>query len=176
MSQGAIVWITGLPSAGKSTLARALATRLREHGRPALLLDGDELRAALVPKPGYDEASRDSFYATLAGIAALVEKQSMVAIVAATANRAAFRDRARRDSHRFIEVFVATPAAECARRDDKGLWANAAAGLPGAGATYETPAAPEVIAQGGHDAAAIDRILALLTSTRPDPAPSPPRR
>jgi adenylylsulfate kinase len=162
MSRGAIVWVTGLPSAGKSTLALTLALRLREHGRPTLLLDGDELRAALVPAPGYDEQSRDHFYATLAGIAALVEKQSMVGIVAATANRAAFRDRARAKSRCFIEVFVATPAVECARRDDKGLWANASAGLPGAGVTYEAPTAPEVIAQGGHDEAAVTRVLELL--------------
>jgi adenylylsulfate kinase len=163
---GAVVWATGLPSAGKSTFARALRERLRAAGRPALLLDGDAVRAALAPPPGYDEAGRDAFYATLGALALLAAGDGLVAVVAATAHRRAFRDRVRARAPRFVEVHVATPAGVCAARDPKGLWARARAGdapaLPGAGAEYEPPLAPEVVAADGEDEAALGAALSAL--------------
>lgn len=164
---GVVVWLTGLPSSGKSTLARRLDERLRRGGTNAVILDGDEVRAALVPPPGYDGAGRATFYATLGRLAALLAKQGHVAIVAATANRRAYRDAARAIAPRFIEVFVATPAEECRRRDAKGLYAASAAGMaqsvPGAGVEYEAPARPEVVARDGEDAEAVERIaLAIM--------------
>ena len=150
---GVVVWFTGLPSSGKSTLAQRLAAALRREQRAACLLDGDEVRAALVPAPGYDAASREAFYATLAGLAALVAKQGLVAIVAATANRQSYRARARALAPRFIEVHLDVGVEVCAERDAKGLYAaskdGAVATLPGAGASYEPPPEPEVVAHGG---------------------------
>jgi adenylylsulfate kinase len=164
--RGAVVWITGLPCSGKSTLARRLHGRLRASGRSTVLLDGDEMRGALVPSPGYDAEGRAAFYATLARLAVLVERQGLVAIVASTSNLRQHRQLARDGAERFVEVLVATPADECARRDDKGLWARAAAGLaphlPGAGAPYESPVAPEVTASGGRDDEALAAILRRL--------------
>jgi adenylylsulfate kinase len=163
---GAVVWITGLPSSGKSTLAERLRARLLAAGRPCAVLDGDAVRAALRPAPGYDPAGRAAFYATLAGLAALLARQGLVALVPATANRRAFRDNARALAPRFIEVYVRAPAAECARRDAKGLYAAARAGtiadLPGSGAEYEPPEAPEVVAEGGLDEGAVTAILQRL--------------
>jgi adenylylsulfate kinase len=163
---GAVVWVTGLPAAGKSTLARRLDARLRAAGTRSVLLDGDEVRAALVPAPGYDEAGRAAFYATLARLAALVARQGAVAVVAATAHRRAFREAARALAPRFVEVLVDAPEEVCAARDPKGLWARARGGdapdLPGAGPAYERPAAPEVVAAGGEDGAAIDAVLERL--------------
>jgi adenylylsulfate kinase len=164
--EGAVVWMTGLPGAGKSTLARALRDRLRAAGRPALLLDGDAVRAALSPAPGYDDAGRDAFYRTLGELALLAAADGLVAIVAATAHRRVFRERVRARATRFIEVHVATPADVCAARDPKRLWARARAGgapgLPGAGVPYEPPEAAEVAAQGGEDARALERLERLL--------------
>lgn len=161
---GAVVWVTGLPSSGKSTLAASLAARLRDAGREPLVLDGDDVRAALVPRPGYDDAGRDAFYATLAGLAGLAARQGLVAIVAATAHRRAWRDRARAGAPRFVEVHVATPVEECRRRDAKGLYARAeaAAALPGAGLAYEPPVSPEVVAPAGDDPRAVEAVLAHL--------------
>ncbi len=160
---GAVVWLTGLPSSGKTTLARAIAERLHAAARPAALLDGDEVRAALVPPPGYDETARARFYATLGRLAALLARQGLIVLVAATAHRRIFRDAARAAVPRFVEVFVDTPAEECRRRDPKGLWSGGAgAALPGAGVAYEPPALPEVVAHGGEDAAAVERVLAFL--------------
>lgn len=163
---GAVVFVTGLPSSGKSTLAGRLVARLRHAGRPSVLLDGDEVRAALVPPPGYAPAERDAFYATLARLAALLARQGVLVAVAATANRRAHRAEARALAPRFVEVLVDVPAEECARRDAKGLWATARAGsapeLPGAGAPYERPERPDVVAVGGEDAVAVEAIVRLL--------------
>jgi len=163
--RGAVVWVTGLPAAGKSTLARRLVARLREAGVPAALLDGDEVRAALVPPPGYDEAGRAAFYETLGNLALALARDGLVAVVAATAHRRAFRDRVRARAPRFVEVFVDVPPETCAARDPKGLWAQARAGgapeLPGAALAYERPLAPEVVARGGEDADAVAAAAAL---------------
>lgn len=163
---GAVVWVTGLPSAGKSTFARALRERLRDVGRPALLLDGDAVRAALVPPPGYDEAGRAAFYATLGALALLAAEDGLVSVVAATAPRRRFRDAVRERAPRFVEVHVATPPAVCAARDPKGLWARARAGgapeLPGGGVPYEPPLVPEVVATDGRDEGALLAALAGL--------------
>ncbi len=163
---GAVVWVTGLPASGKSTLARRLRDRLRASGVAAAVLDGDAVRGALVPTPGYDPAGRAAFYETLGNLALAIAADGLVAIVAATAHRRAFRDRVRARAPRFVEVLVDVPPATCAARDPKGLWAQARAGgapeLPGVVVAYERPLAPEVVAHGGEDAAAVAAAAALL--------------
>ncbi len=166
---GAIVWLTGLPSAGKSTLAVRVHHLLLAAARPALLLDGDEVRAALSPPPGHDPAARDAFYATLGQLALLAARQGLIVLVAATAHRRVFRARVRTraasEGARFIEVHVATPAEVAASRDPKGLWAAARAGqapdFPDA-SQYEPPLAAEITATGGEDPAAEAAILTRL--------------
>jgi adenylylsulfate kinase len=163
---GTVIWITGLPASGKSTLAARLRERLDGLGRAAVLLDGDAVREALVPRPGYSPGERDAFYETLARLAALLARDGLTVIVAATAPRRTHRSAARALARRFLEVFVDVPPEECARRDPKGLWASARAGqaptLPGAGVPYEPPEAPEVRAAGGEDTAAVDAVVGLL--------------
>jgi adenylylsulfate kinase len=160
------VWVTGLPGAGKSSLAARIADRVRAAAMPCAVLDGDDVRAALGRPAGRGAAERDAFYGSLARLAALLARQGLVVVVAATANRAAHRDEARALAPRFLEVHVATSAAECERRDPKGLWAaaraGAAPGLPGVDASYEAPRAPDVTASGGFDAGAVDHVMALL--------------
>jgi len=169
--RGAVVWIFGLPSAGKSTLANRLADRLRHEGRPVLLLDGDEVRRALDPAPRFDAESRAAFYRALARLASLAARQGTVAVVAATSNRRAHRDEARRLWPDLLEVFVDVPLAECERRDAKGLFARARRGeaptLPGVGEPFETPDAPDVRARGGEDGAAIEAVRSLLPALAP---------
>jgi len=164
MSKGAVVWMTGLPASGKTTLAERLAARLREARVPSVVLDGDEVRDVLVPHPGHDPADRDAFYQTLGGLAALLARRGLVAIVAATAHRRVWRDHARHRASRFVEVHVATPLDECKRRDPKGLYerADGLPDLPGVGVPYEPPLHPEVIAARGDEARAADAVLGLL--------------
>ncbi len=169
MSDGAVVWFTGLPASGKSTLAERLAARLRAERVAAVVLDGDEVRDVLVPRPGHDREGRDAFYRTLAGLACLLAHRDLVAIVAATAHRRGWRDQARAQAPRFIEVHVATPLEECQRRDPRGLYADAEAraDLPGIGFPYEPPAHPDVVAPSGDDSRVIDAVLGLLGVTAP---------
>jgi adenylylsulfate kinase len=155
---GAVAWLTGLPSAGKSTLASRTAARLRARGVACAVLDGDEVRAALARPASGDPAERDGFYDALAGLAALLARQGLAVVVAATAPRRVHRERARALAPRFLEVHVATPPEECARRDAQGLYRRAergeVTGLPGAGAPYEAPAAPGLVAAGGAEESA----------------------
>lgn len=163
---GLVVWLTGLPSSGKSTLAEVVRQRLSGAGRPCCALDGDAVRRAIVPAPGYTPEARDAFYATLGRLAAMLAAQGLVVLVPATAHRTAYRTEARAIAPSFVEVHVRVDPEECARRDAKGLYAEvragSAAGLPGADLAYEAPEAPDVIASGGLDEAAAARIVALV--------------
>ena len=160
------MWFTGRPASGKSTLARDVAAALNETGTRAVILDSDEIRDAIVPDFGYGDEGRDHFYESLANLAALFARQSHVVLVAATANLARFRQRAFERTPSFLEVYVATDAAECAARDPKGLYARAAAdrasNLPGVGAIYEEPEAPDVVAPIGTSEAAVAEIVSRI--------------
>jgi adenylylsulfate kinase len=157
---GAVVWLTGRPAAGKSALAAMLAEAMRARGAPPLILDGDDVRAALVPAPGYGDVERDHFYLTLGNLAALAAQQGLTVVVAATAHRRIWRDRVRARVARFIEVHVATPADECRRRDPKQLYASARPGVPGVDVAYEPPVSAEVTAELGADPAVVAAVLA----------------
>jgi adenylylsulfate kinase len=161
---GAVVWFTGLPASGKSTLAQAVHARLHGSGSTACVLDGDVFRKLVVPTLGYSEPERAAFYEALAQLAAELARQGLIVLVAATAHRREFRRRARSLAPRFFEVWVATPLEECRQRDPKGLYAaDAAAGeLPGASVGYEQPENADVRAAGGEERDAVDRILGLL--------------
>lgn len=163
MTQGVVVWITGLPSAGKSRFARGLSAGLKASETPVCLLDSDEVRAALPTPLGYSPAERASFYESLAQLAALFAGQGLIVLVAATAHRRAFRERARELSPAYLEVWVDTPVEECARRDSKGLYKaqgdGRASDVPGRDTEYEQPRNPDVIAHGGMDAEAVATVL-----------------
>jgi adenylylsulfate kinase len=167
MNAGVVVWITGLPSSGKSTLARVLGEKLERAGKPVCILDGDDVRKAVAPALAYTAEQRSAFYESLARLAALVATQGFVVVVPATANRRSFRERARELSPDFIEVWVDTPAEECVRRDAKGLYAAHQNGrtteLPGRGAEYEAPLSPDVVAHGGEDSAALADLVERLS-------------
>lgn len=167
---GAVVWITGLPSSGKSTLAGAAVEELSRRGVTVCTLDGDEVREALGGSFAYTPEERSAFYETLARLAALLARQGLVVLVPATAHRLAFRERAKALSPAFVEVWVDTPLEECARRDSKGLYraqqAGSASDVPGAGAPYETPLTPDIIAHGGRDARAIAALLVRVGRLR----------
>jgi adenylylsulfate kinase len=166
---GGIVWFTGLPSSGKTTLARRVRDHFVRTGRASVLLDSDPLRD-LLGAHSYAPEDRDRFYGSLAALAGLLANQGIVVLVAATAPRREARDRARGEvgDGRFVEVWVRTPLADCEARDPKGLYARARRGeaseLPGVGVAYEPPLSPEVIADGGFDDAAVAAVECRLDS------------
>ncbi|MGE0320831.1 MAG: adenylyl-sulfate kinase [Polyangiaceae bacterium] len=165
-ARGCVIWITGRPSAGKSTFARRVRELLGAHCGPTLILDGDAVRARLKPAPGYDEQSRSDFYRTLAGLAALLAEQGFLVLVPATAHKAEFRELARQLAPRFLEVFVDAPLAVCVARDSKGLYAMSRRGevdaLPGIGKHFDAPEHADVVALGGKDGAAHQRLVQLV--------------
>jgi adenylylsulfate kinase len=166
---GAIVWFTGLPSSGKSHLARRVQARLDQDHISSCILDGDRVRAVLRPAPGYSAAARADFYLTLGGLAVELALQGLIVLVPATANRRLYRDQIRQRTTRFIEVWLTAPLEECRLRDPKGLYAHFAGGevhgLPGEDLVYEAPEHPEVSARGGEDHEALLQILQRLKSS-----------
>lgn len=163
------VWITGLPSSGKSTLAAALLKRLNGFGLDVAVLESDELRKILTPRPVYGEEERNTFYQAMAYVGELLVEHGVPVIFDATANRRVYRDRARQQIVNFLEVYVDCPLAICMERDPKGVYRRAREGgastVPGLQASYEAPEYPDVIIRGDRespDAAAETVISALI--------------
>jgi adenylylsulfate kinase len=166
------VWITGLPASGKSTLAAVLAAKLRGRGVDCAVLESDALRPILTPHPRYDQEERDRFYRQMAWVGALLVRHGVPVIFDATASRRVYRDEARRQIPRFVEVYVACPLAICMARDPKGIYQKGSEGsatdVPGLQAAYEPPLAPEVEVRGDQEAAeaAAERVVSKLIERR----------
>jgi len=150
--RGATVWLTGLPAAGKSTIAAALEERLARDGLRAYRLDGDNLRHGLNRDLGFDPVDRAENIRRVAHVASLFADSGTIAIVSVISPYAIDRQMARgvHDGHglEFLEVFVDTPLEECERRDPKGLYARAregkVRGFTGVDAPYEAPREPDL--------------------------------
>lgn len=129
---GATVWLTGLSASGKSTIAVELERQLVAAGRPAYLLDGDNLRHGLNADLGFGDDDRRENIRRVAEVASLFADAGVVAIVSLISPFAAQRDQARQvhadKGLPFGEVFVDTPLRVCESRDPKGLYARARAG------------------------------------------------
>jgi bifunctional enzyme CysN/CysC len=173
---GATLWFTGLPGAGKSTVAAAVEERLLEAGQAAFLLDGDNLRHGLNGDLGFDENARRENVRRTAHVARLLAESGTVALVSLVSPYAADRETAaalhEADDLQFIEVFVDAPLELCEQRDPKGLYARARAGelagLTGVGAPYEAPANPDLVL--GSDGETVEeevaRVMDLLAARK----------
>jgi bifunctional enzyme CysN/CysC len=171
---GATLWFTGLPGAGKSTVAAAVEERLIEAGQPAFLLDGDNLRHGLNGDLGFDEHARTENVRRTAHVARLLAESGTVALVSLVSPYAADRDAAAAlhsaDDLGFMEIFVDAPLELCEERDPKGLYARARsgelAGLTGVGAPYEAPAAPDLVLGSFQETVEqeVERVMELLAA------------
>jgi sulfate adenylyltransferase len=150
--QGLVVFFTGLPSAGKSTIANALLAKLNEDGtRPVTILDGDVVRRHLSSELGFSREHRNLNVLRIGYVASLIAKSGGMAICAPIAPYENIRRQVRElveANGGFIEVHVATPVETCEKRDRKGLYAKARAGLltnfTGVNDPYEPPIAPDL--------------------------------
>jgi len=167
---GATVWLTGLPSAGKTTLARAVAERL---GRDQVeVLDGDEVREFLSKGLGFSREDRDTNVLRIGWVAATLAKHGVLVLASVISPFASTRDEVRAlhegRGAGFLEVHVATPVDVCSERDVKGLYARQRAGeltgLTGVDAPYEVPVAPDARIPTHEQTLeqSVDQLLALL--------------
>ncbi|HEY5454886.1 MAG TPA: adenylyl-sulfate kinase [Acidothermaceae bacterium] len=149
---GATVWLTGLPSAGKTTIARALGDRLTAEGHWVEVLDGDDLRTHLTGDLGFSREDRDTNVRRVGFLARLLARNGVTVLVGVIAPYASTRAQLRADHEAdrvaFVEVHVATPLAVCEDRDVKGLYAKQRSGeltgLTGVDAPYEIPQEPDL--------------------------------
>jgi adenylylsulfate kinase len=147
---GATVWLTGLPSAGKTTIASAAAHRMR--GMPVEILDGDEMRATLTAGLGFSRTDRETNVERIGFVAELLARNGVLVLAPVVSPHACARDRVRRrhaaSGTPFFEVHVATPLEECSARDVKGLYGKQRCGelrgLTGVDDIYEAPPAAEL--------------------------------
>jgi adenylylsulfate kinase len=173
------IWITGLPASGKSTLARALKADLAARGVDVAVLESDALRQVVSDHPQYGprygprygKEERDAFYRLMAYIGVLLVEHGVPVVFDATANLRRYRDQARQQIDRFLEVYVECPLDTCIARDPKGIYRQAREGaatsVPGLQAAYEPPEAPEVVVR-EHETptAAAERVIAQLVQKR----------
>lgn len=169
---GVTIWFTGLSGSGKSTVAMEVEAELLRRGRPAYVLDGDNIRHGLNGDLGFSADDRNENVRRVAEVARLMADAGVVALVPLVSPYRAARNNARALSEaagvRFIEVFVDTPIEICEQRDPKGLYAKARAGeitgFTGIDDPYEAPIAPDLTLApaNGKPAAMAARVLELL--------------
>ncbi|KPJ59658.1 MAG: hypothetical protein AMS15_06780 [Planctomycetes bacterium DG_23] len=146
--EGTLIWFTGIPASGKSSVAVVVEKALRERGLKVENLDADEIRAHLSPELKWSKEDRDLNTKRLAYIGKMLTRNGVFVIVAATSSYRYFRDRARSMVKNFCEVWVKCPLEVCQRRDPKGLYKRAKDGevndIAGLHQPYEEPLSPEV--------------------------------
>ena len=144
----AVVWFTGLPGSGKSTIADAVAETLTSRGYKVERLDGDSVRQ-LFPQTGFTREERDEHLRRVGFLASRMEKQGVFVVASFVSPYEDSRRFVRGLCRNFVEVYVATPLEECERRDPKGLYAKARRGeianFTGVSDPYEPPASPDVV-------------------------------
>lgn len=147
---GVVVWLTGLSASGKSTIADAVERELFDQGRQVYVLDGDKMRLGLCSDLNFSPESRKENIRRVGEVAKLFANAGIICITAFISPYRSDRDLVRTllPAGRFIEVHVSAPLAVCERRDPKGLYAKARAGLikdfTGISAPYEPPLLPEL--------------------------------
>lgn len=168
------VWLTGLPSSGKSTIAFGLAARLRAEGRRVEVFDGDELRRTLTADLGFSRADRDENVRRIGMVAMMLARNDVLSLVPVIAPYADQRDKVRALHEEaglaYLEVYVATPVRVCAGRDVKGLYAKQRAGvltgLTGVDDPYEPPVNPDLSIPTQHESVteSVDSVHRLVVA------------
>ena len=164
----AVVWLTGLPSAGKSTIANGVEARLNQAGVHTAALDGDNLRHGLTKDLGFSAADRTENIRRVAEVARLMSDAGLVVLCSFITPLRAERAlaRAAMKDGEFVEVFVDTPLATCVERDPKGLYRRALAGeikdFTGIDQAYEAPLDPDIIV--GRDGETIEHAVTAVVA------------
>jgi adenylylsulfate kinase len=169
------VWLTGLPSAGKTTLGRNIAQRLIEDGEAVELLDGDVIRSVIGRDLGFSRKDRETNLRRISFVADLLARNGVTVVVAAISPYSALRAEIRDQLFPFLEVFVNAPLAVCEQRDVKGLYKRCRngeiKGLTGVDDIYEAPVSPDVECRTNLETVdeSVERILAAIRVRRERP-------
>jgi adenylylsulfate kinase len=168
MNEGFTLWLTGLPGAGKSTLASLAAAALRGRGYRVEILDGDEVRTHLSKDLGFSKADRDANIRRIGYVCKLLSRNGVIAITAAISPYREIRDEVRQQHERFVEVYVKCSLEKLFERDAKGLYAQALKGeipfFTGVSDPYEEPLNPELVIRSDSEDAqtSVQRLLGKL--------------
>ena len=145
---GVTIWFTGLSGAGKTTLSRAVAGKLKEMGYKLETLDGDIVRQNLSKGLGFSKEDRDENIRRIGFVAHLLTRNDVIVLVAAISPYRNIREEIRKRIGKFVEVYVNAPLNVCEERDPKGLYQKARKGeikgFTGVDDPYELPLNPEV--------------------------------
>lgn len=182
-ARGFVLWFTGLPGSGKTTLAEIVGKVIRERGMPVEILDGDEIRTNLSKGLGFSREDRDSNIRRIGYVARLLARNGVCAITAAISPYRETRDEIRRSvcaegRADFVEVYLECSLTALIERDVKGLYRKALAGeiknFTGISDPYEPPVSPEAAIRTDTEkpGASAARIVTLLESLRLLPASS----
>jgi adenylylsulfate kinase len=143
-----VVWFTGLSGSGKSTISRCVSLQLQDRGVPVEVLDADIVRKHLCPDLGYSRADRCENLRRISYVAQLLARHGTLVLVAAISPYRQIREELRRTHARFLEVFINASLEICEKRDVKGLYRRARAGLvlefTGVSDVYEPPVNADV--------------------------------
>ncbi len=179
---GAVIWLTGLPSSGKSSIARLAHRQLLDRGHATELLDGAEVRESLSRGLGFSREDREENVRRIGFVAKLLSRNGVIAICAAVSPYRSTRDEVRRNVTEFVEVYVECPVEVAEARDDDGLYIRARRGeieeFTGVNAPYEAPEHPEVHVRSDRESAEAGaaRVIAQLEARGIIPSAQDERR
>jgi adenylyl-sulfate kinase len=149
MREGFVVWLTGLPGSGKTTIAQGLEPQLKKRGWCVEVLDGDEIRQNLSKGLGFSREDRETHLKRVTYVAKLLSRNGVAVIAAFISPYRNIREYARKETTNFVEVFVKCSVEGCAKRDPKGLYKKASNGqikdLTGPQDLYEEPLNPDLV-------------------------------
>lgn len=166
--RGVTVWFTGLSGAGKTTISRAVAERLKAESCKIEILDGDIVRQNLTKGLGFSKEDRDENIRRIGFVAHLLTRNDVIVLVSAISPYRAIREEVQTRIGDFVEVFVNAPVEVCEERDVKGLYKRARSGeiknFTGISDPYEPPTAPTVECRTDLEAEAesVEKVMRVL--------------
>jgi adenylylsulfate kinase len=173
-----VIWLTGIPGSGKTTIAKALYPKLKQLGYKAEILDGDSVRKELSPELGFTKQDREIHARRVVYLCKLLSRNQIISIVCLISPYREFRKYARSEinmNNNFYEVYVKCSIETCINRDPKGLYKKALSGeikdLTGLQDPYEEPKNPEIIVNTEQNTleesvnAILDRVLSTNSNT-----------